>query len=74
MTKSKPETEKQRIARAKHWRAFRQKYLLTQVVLSELLGVVPRTVQGVENAERSPSVGTLSRFAALERTYRGEGR
>jgi len=54
---------------AKDWRDFREAHGFTQTTLAQTLGLVLRTVQGIELGEHRPCYTTRKRFAELKRRY-----
>lgn len=55
--------------RAREWKRFRRKNLLSQVDLAQLLDISRRSVQNVELGKRKPFVNTLRKFAVLKGRY-----
>lgn len=54
---------------SEEFRAFRKENDLSQQMLSKALGIVLRTVQGIELGEHKPSYTTRFRFKALRKRY-----
>ena len=65
---------KEMLARGAEWQRFRQENKLTQKFLAEIIGVVRRTVQHIENARVIPQEATLKAFEKLQAKYAAEGR
>lgn len=60
-------TEQEAIAH--EWMYFRKKFLFSQVMLAETLGISRRAVQYVEAGKVIPIPGTLSKFNALKKKF-----
>lgn len=54
---------------ASEWRAFREANDMSQATLARVLGLVLRTVQGIELGEHRPSYTSRMRFRELKRRY-----
>lgn len=54
---------------AREWKAFREANDMSQATLARVLGLVLRTVQGIELGEHKPSFTSRSRFNELKRRY-----
>lgn len=54
---------------AAEWKAFREANDMSQAVLARTLGLVLRTVQGIEAAEHLPSFTSRTRFNELKKRY-----
>lgn len=54
---------------ASEWRAFREANDMSQATLARVLGLVLRTVQGIELGEHRPSFTSRMRFKELQRRY-----
>jgi DNA-binding XRE family transcriptional regulator len=73
-TKRTTGATKEMLATAAMWKQFRADNLLSQKFLAEIIGVVRRTVQHIENARVIPQEGTLKKFAELQAKYEKEGK
>jgi hypothetical protein len=66
--------EKERRARAQEWRAFRQRFLYSQLQLSESLRCCRRTVVAVEAGAAIPRLSLQRRFKHLKMAEEKRGR
>jgi DNA-binding transcriptional regulator YiaG len=53
---------KERVTRAKEWKAFRREFLFTQSMLANTLLISVRTLQNVEGARHTPLIKTQRLF------------
>jgi DNA-binding XRE family transcriptional regulator len=68
-------TEKQARARqSREFKAFREKHLLTQARLAELLGISRRCVIYIERGEVAISVRNVRQFRQLKARYERESK
>jgi DNA-binding XRE family transcriptional regulator len=54
---------------AAEWREFREAHDMSQAQMARVLGLVLRTVQGIELSEHKPSFTSRLRFRELKRRY-----
>jgi DNA-binding XRE family transcriptional regulator len=61
-----------RARRARQWKEFRRRLLLTQSELARLLNCSKRSVAAIEGAETSPRYPLLRRFRTLDQVHQKE--
>jgi DNA-binding transcriptional regulator YiaG len=63
------------LRRAGEWRAFRNRYSMSQKEFARVLGVGHHVVTRIENTqEKRPHPSTLRKFEALKERYRAAGK